>query len=353
VGIGDYAGALPLAEKALGYSPTEETQILVRDLRSREGTRLFQEGAAAVAGERWADAVEKLESAQKLAPTDEGARLLATARTVREKEARRAFDALTAEAGAALHAREWEKAATKFKAANELLADPDAHKCAAFARCMAEAEAMYGEQPTSLFGCQRLVSKYEEALRFGIDQDFVRQRMNSVPPANYRVTINSAVVLPFKPGSKMPWDGFGGAVADADKLLKSLGGLAELSQGQASLVGEVTKLAIAGTAAPDCYIIARVGDLVWHNRDQRDENDLHPTWNFPLTFPQRNAFDRTILRLEVRDRDLEEDDNVGEFQVSVGELIQKPGERTFQLFNPQGVLSAGALLSITITTERL
>src|SRR5690606_25842974 len=56
-GIGDNARALQSAGRAFQYMPSEEVQALVRDLRTKEGARLLEDGRVAVAQERWAEAV--------------------------------------------------------------------------------------------------------------------------------------------------------------------------------------------------------------------------------------------------------------------------------------------------------
>src|SRR5690606_24984645 len=110
-----------------------------------------------------------------------------------QKDNATAFARLRSEAQVALRDRRWSEAASKYEAAHAVGQDPESLKSGAFARCMAEAEAMFASKPTTFFNLPPLIQKYEQALQYGLDQEYVRARLDAVRPTSYRITINNAV----------------------------------------------------------------------------------------------------------------------------------------------------------------
>lgn len=302
--------------------------------------------------ERWAEVVANLEKVQQLAPSSECITLLAQARSALQEQMHASFNEFRSEAEVALRERQWSEAAAKYEAAHGFGEDSESRKASAFAKCMAEAETMFASQPSDAFGVFKLTRKYEQAFEEGIDQDYVRQRIQAVKPASYRITFNDAVILPFKPTSKTPWDGPPNPVAGADALLSGLGEMFEVSQPLVVLMPAILKLASAGQSDPDCYLSVSIGDKTFVNRDGRAKNSLHPTWQFAITFPPTNVFDTRMLHIRVIDADVTQDDDVGTHQISLGELVQRTGAHTYTLCDEKGKLASGGLLTLTVTVER-
>ena len=51
--------------------------------------------------------------------------------------------------------------------------------------------------------------------REGYHQEYLARLIDENTPGDYEITFVGAVILPFKPGSMLPWDGAGGRVAGA------------------------------------------------------------------------------------------------------------------------------------------
>ncbi len=353
VGIGDYPKALAHAERAFRYTPTPEVQALLRDLRSRESARLLALGKAALESQQWDQAVRRFQRAQELLPTEEGAALLVRAVAERQKYHAAEFLRLEDEALEELHQRNWSAAAELYRAAHHHGKSEQSVLQHRFATRMAEAERLLAEGPCDSHRAELVARVYEEALGCGYDTAYVQARLEMVEPREYMITIHSAVILPFKPGSQQPWDGIAvRRVRGADELLRGLGTFAAPGVEIALLGGRAFQRMSSTREAPDCYPIVKLGEQVYGGPDCAREDDLRPTWNLQFRVIA-NGLDPRVLGLQVLDRDLKSSDRVGSWKVPLTELIMDPGTRVIRLFDERGRLQADGLLAVKVTTTRL
>lgn len=354
VGIGDHARALAHAERAFQFTPTPAVKDLLRDLRAREGARLLDLGKAAVQAQQWDVAARRLERAQQLAPTPEGGTLLAQARAECEKLHQAEFTRLWDEAREQLHARNWVTAAHLYRAAHQHAKTRQSLVEQQFVQRMAEAEALCARTPFDTLTARKVVRNYREALALGVDTDYVHARLLAIEPGTYIITLNSAVILPFQPGSKRPWDG-GAArqVRGADDLLRELATFAAPQVEIADLGGPTFRRISAHHDAPDCYPLMKIGRRVEGGPHCARDNDLRPSWNLQMRVDDANAFDKRVLHVRVLDKDARDSDHVGSFHVPLADLILHPGVQVIRFFDSTGRLQADGLLAVTITVNRL
>lgn len=349
--VGDCTTALEHAESAFLYDPTPAAQALLRQLKETEGARQLEAGKRAHANSEWAYAVLSLEAAQRMAPTDEGARLLAESRA--QLVSAQAVEATLARA--ALESREWSVAVEHYRNAGES-AQVDRER--EFATLMADAEANAARAESNVFSGLSQGLQLRKALGYGIDVAYVQYMLDRIEPASYQVTINGALILPFKPGEHTPWDGPGGALPGAGSLIATI---VTTASGGTGLIGaaaveamskEVLGLAAQGTAAPDCYLVIRADGGTFGGEATVDQDDYQPTWGVGLVYENVTKADRRVVSIEVRDSDAMDDDNVGSLQLTLEELLKEDGAREFLLVEPDGTLRAGGVIALKISVER-
>jgi tetratricopeptide (TPR) repeat protein len=353
VATSDFHGALAHAQKASEYDPTPETQVLLADLRLREGTRLLQEGRLAHGAQRWDDAVRMLSVAQQLTPTEEGARLLFEATSAAERLHHSEFVALVESAHQKLAARDWSGASSGYQAAHQHGSTSESQRAHKFADLMLRGDGESRSASQSPFAAFSAVSTYRQALELGLDADHVQDRLKRVERATYRLTIHAAVVLPFKADSGKPWDGFRGREPDVAGTVKMLARF--VVTGGVDVVGlglEVTKWMNLGFEAPDCYVLVSIGSQTFGGKTNTDHDDLRPNWNLSIDLPNTNGMDDRVVNIQVRDADEFDDDNVGSVQIRLGELVMG-GTQVVPFLSKEGELGASGLLALQVSTQRL
>ena len=172
-------------------------------------------------------------------------------------------------------------------------------------------------------------------------------------PADYLITIHGAVVLPFKPVDRTTWDGTG-----PDPLPEAGGFLAALAQwihaGGSAMVRAaemVARWAQAGIEAPDCYPEVVLEGKTWGGPELADQDDFLPAWDLRIPIRGSTSDDR-VLSIRVRDADLSDDDNVGAWETTVGELLAYPGVREIAFVDREGRTEAGGIVALRISVER-
>ena len=327
------------ATAAMKYQPTEANRRLVDELRLKYAEKLRNTGRAALAANRWDEAVETLSRAEELQSTPEAARLLVQARSGAEEYHRQAFERAVADARAAMQARDWENAWQLFREARNHGEGTVTDREAEFCLEMRDAEAT-----TNPMTAER---HYQRALAYDIDVEYVRSRMFERVPQSYTVTIRGATVLPFKPGTGQPWDG----AAKAVDISAFQARLAEIAGS-----GAPDPLRLSGLVAqfgarfdpPDCYLEVFLGADRHGGPELVRKDSYEPVWN--ISIPVRAT---TTSPDEFRVRIVDQDrtpphDLVGEYATTLGEIVREPGERELVLFDERGQLHAGGILVLRI-----
>src|SRR5690349_4296046 len=171
------------------------------------------------------------------------------------------------------------------------------------------------------------------------------------PPVRYRITINGATVLHFKPDSRTPWDGnriLAGVIDEVAGLASFVADPEALAR-QVSMYG--ARAAQSASEPPDCYVLLNLDGGRSGSRDEACMDTFTPTWNASLSVLVAQH-DPRILRIQVMDRDLAEDDPVGAAEVPLATLVQRIGTFRPRFLTPNGELTAGGLLTLTVTVER-
>ena len=90
---------------------------------------------------------------------------------------------------------------------------------------------------------------------------------------DYKITVHSGVILPFKPITHTPWDGFGGQIKNAKAIVQGMTMYLDGGAVMATLGGEVLEAASAGSAAPDCYVIINWRGRKYGKRGNFEKNE--------------------------------------------------------------------------------
>ncbi len=171
--------------------------------------------------------------------------------------------------------------------------------------------------------------------------------------ADYVVTIHGAVVLPFKPVERTPWDGSAAApLPEAEGFLAVLA--QQIQDGAGAMVraaAVVARWAQQGIEAPDCYPVVLLDGKAFGGEELEDQDDFLPAWE--LKVPIRGtARDSRVLAIRVRDADLSDDDNVGSWETTVGDLLSRTGVREITFVDRDGRTEAGGIVALRISVER-
>ena len=259
--IGDNRQAALHLEQAFLFNATPEVQALLAQLRPAEGARFLQEGKTAFEAQRWPEAVALLSKAQEWAPSEEGNRLLVSA----------------------------------------------------------------------------------------------REQVRLLEPANYRITIHSATILPFKPAQESHWDGLGGREPTAKSILRGLGEVASDPTGISALVMGANLMS-AATNKPDCYLQLTVsGQPHTVPRQNTQPDTLQPVWDVSFVVYGANSRDSRIVHILVVDQDLTDitrDDTVGSRQFTIGQLVERP-VREFSFVSSDGSTPSDGILVLKVSAEKL
>jgi len=178
---GDLAGAWREAGLAYRVAPSDATEARVEQAKARYGGKLLADGRAALDAGRNEDAVRLLTESLTLSPGADARGLLAKAQEAVDG-ARRGTYWQSVEAGTkAMAAHDWDAAVTHFAAAHASGATEESLRKEAFSRAMQQAEK------ASAAGDERTArSRFEEALLWGLDSDYVRGRRDAAEEARKR-----------------------------------------------------------------------------------------------------------------------------------------------------------------------
>jgi tetratricopeptide (TPR) repeat protein len=336
------------AELAFRFAPSDATGARVGAVKAALGSRLLTLGKASYEAGQLESAVQQLGRAQELTPSAEGQALLVKAQAAAEEARSRAFEAAVASASQAMTVRDWREAVRHFDVAHRAKSNEDSLRKAAFCTAMLEAETAAASRNQ---GAAR--SSFEEALRIGLDSDHVRSRMHALLPFDYKITLHEGVVLPFKPDTQAPWDGLGSKrVEQAADIMSAL---SLFSGGQSAIVGQAGEVVVGRIQSqvepPDTYLVVTYGDKALGSRDQAQEDSYRPAWQ--LSFMLHGCpSDEGTVSFTVLDRDLEQDDRVGAFQLSMSELLSETGVKELYFVTKDGELRAGGLVGLRLSVQR-
>lgn len=181
----------------------------------------------------------------------------------------------------------------------------------------------------------------------------VRAAKDRAIPSDWILTVHGAVVLPFKPVEKTAWDGPGSApVPGADAFLSMLAkGIYDPGPSMIRAGDLVARWATQAVEAPDCYPEVTLDGKTTGGPDLEDQDDFLPAWHLRVPLRGTSSDDRVISIL-VRDADVHDDDNVGSWQTTVGDLICRPGVREVMFVDREGRTAAGGIVALRISVER-
>ncbi len=196
---------------------------------------------------------------------------------------------------------------------------------------------------------------YQATLRLWSDYTLAEQGLTECQQAlnqksNYRITLHGAVILPFKPIAQTPWDGLaGGRVSGAGAFIAYL---AKVSGPANAIVAEISNeiltMANRGTAAPDCYPIISVEGQRVGGEGYKDQDDYLPNWNLAIDAYNVSKLDNRIVDISIYDSDLSNNDNVGSYQIELGDLLKKEGVQNILCFSPGNIDTGILVLKISV-----
>ena len=314
---GDLTGALQEAETAFEFGQTDEIAEELRVLRAARAASLARDGRAALAHGDAIAAETSLERARDLDPTLDVSSDLTAARISANATRTEAFAEASDRGNAAFEARDWPVAVAQFEQA--LSNSEDAHVRSLLQFCQslqaAESSAARGSWATAEM-------HFRSAQQLGIAPEVLEERAPYATRAPYRLTIHGAIVLPFKPGDKRQWDGRPGKeFQGARKLLAKILGVSGPS---AVVYGQLADLVNTGVAPPDCFPVVTIGAREDFYGDRTVQDSCEPQWDASRQV-RTSAWDGRTLSVIVWDRDIAENDPVGSWQVTLGDLAREPG----------------------------
>jgi tetratricopeptide (TPR) repeat protein len=320
---GDLARAEAEAQAALRFAPIEEVGRRVAALKAKYASQLLARGHAALDAQQWDTATELLSKSLAADPAPETQALLGQARDGASKFHKAAAGESAASAAAAMQARSWVQAATLFREAQAHAGTQLYATQLRFCDDMANAES--SAATGNMAEAQR---HFQTAAAAGIDSEYVKHRAREVVRASYRVTVHGASILPFKPGSELAWDGLPGARVPGAAAM--LGKLAALASGGTSEVGQMAVLLLSKSIEPpDCYVVATVGGVPAGSSPVAQDT-LTATWNWSF-YVTGTSTTATVVQLRVIDKDAMDDDDVGAWETTVGQLVEhtEPWQEVF------------------------
>jgi hypothetical protein len=196
---------------------------------------------------------------------------------------------------------------------------------------------------------------YARALSLGVDADLVLRRRDARLPADWVVTVHGAVILPFTPIEREPWDGPPDATVPSAAAAGLLGDLARLADLEVFSLARAATVVVAWARSsiepPDTYPRVLAGEEVHGGPELADDDDFQPVWN--LRIPVRaTTRDGRPFTVAVRDEDLADDDNVGSWSTTLGAILAGAPVQDLPLVGADGVPRAGGLAAIRILVER-
>jgi tetratricopeptide (TPR) repeat protein len=345
----DRKGLLQNLRRAYELEPTDAIKARLEKAQQEEAAQCFLEGRVSMEQGRYGEAVDRLARAVEMGAGADATELLAQARTEDERAREAQYVSRVDEARRRLAARDWAGASAQYELAHAAAKHDDSMREAAFATHMARAEvsAARGDPASIAAACR----EFRTAAEFGIDGDHVNGRIAATEPVDLVINVLGAVILPFKPVSGKPWDGFGGG-RDVSGVTKQLGMLMEASP-QALLATEVLAPLIAsGTEPPDCFVTITVGDRSFGGIGSTCMNSYTPRWNVGVVLSNTTASDGRTITIAVSDKDLEQDDPVGTIHTPIAELVRRAEAGPMRFVDKEWNLQAGGIVQLDVSVER-
>lgn len=344
----DHRGLVDHLRRAYDLVPTDAVKVRLERAQQEEAARCLSEGRVSLEQGRVSEAIERLSRAVEMGASTEASELLGKARNADEQAREATYGMRVEEARRRLAARDWAGASAQYELAHAAAKHDDSMCEAAFAAHMARAEmAMARGDPASIPAAYR---EFTAATAFGIDGDYVKSCIAATEPVDLAISVLGAVVLPFKPVSGKPWDGFGGG-HDVSGVTKQLGMLMEASP-QALLATEVlAPLIAAGAEPPDCFVTVTVGDTSFGGIRSTCMNSYTPRWNVGVVLTNTTASDGRTITITVTDKDLEQHDPVGTVHMSIAELVRRAEAGPLRFVDKDGNLLAEGLVQLDVSVE--
>jgi tetratricopeptide (TPR) repeat protein len=196
---------------------------------------------------------------------------------------------------------------------------------------------------------------YARALSLGVDAGLVARRRDARIAADWVVTVHGAVILPFTPVDREPWDGPPDATVPSAAAAGLLGDLARLADMEIFSLARAATVVVAWARSsiepPDTYPRVLVGDRAFGGAELADDDDFQPVWNLRIPV-HATTRDGRPFSVDVRDEDLADDDNVGSWATTLGAILAGPAVQDLPLVGPDGVPRAGGIAALRILVER-
>ncbi|WP_372364796.1 hypothetical protein [Candidatus Uabimicrobium sp. HlEnr_7] len=102
---------------------------------------------------------------------------------------------------------------------------------------------------------------------------------------------------------------------------------------------------------PDCFVEITFNDALYGGEQYVNKDDCIPHWDISFNVENTNPVDARILNIKITDSDFSNNDNVGSYQVKIGETLEEDGIHYIQGV-VDGELKYGAILLLKISVER-
>ena len=346
----NYEEAIEQLTTAQKYSSSDEVAYLLEQATQQQSEKEYQslvsDGEIALRAGNLNEAIAKLEQAKKYKTEDRVDALLSE---VRQQQVQN-FDNTLDEINIYIEAHNWEKA-------NDLLQQvesdfPEQYDESTKNKHQFTTKMLAAEIAESNSEYTTAREKYDAALSHNIETNYVQNKYERLGSYDYKITVHNAVILPWKPTSRKQWDGFSPKTVDTGDFISQI---AKLSGPQAVIASEVTNAVVKWTNSaknlPDCFVEVTFDGKRYGGEQNKNKDDCIPHWDLSFDVSNTNPVDDRILNVKVTDKDLSSDDNVGSYQVKIGELLEESGVHYIQgMVN--GELQYGAILLLKISVER-
>lgn len=351
--IGEVNRAYQHAIRAYTYQPTAKTEVALNRLKNKEVDRLISLGQASLDSGSWEAATRHLTQANGIQASERVSALLLEATEGQNWEVGEKFSQLSKLGHDALTNRNWSLAVQQYQAAHQYSSTPTTKHELDFASLLANAEQRIARS-NSVYAVNQAEGLLTKALSYGIDKEYVSNRIEDIKLRDYKITIHSAVILPFDPADNTRWDGLPGETIDPVAELASIGAaFYGVPPSYAKIGTSVLKLSGEGIYPPDPVLLISFSGNQYGDAETRVNNQFRPQWEYSLTFPDINKHDKRVISLSVFDIDITEHDKIGDYQFVLGELVATGGVIEKVFIDENQKLLAGGLAGLKLSVVEL
>lgn len=350
--LGEISKAYQHAERAFGYKPDDQTTLLFHRLKNKEFERLENLGRASLDSDSWNSAIDYLQQAKAIRHDDQLNDLIWLAELGRVKEHNEKFSLYYQSASIAREARNWNLAMQEYEAAHQFGSSTSSKNESDFVHLVAEAEK-YLSRSSTVYFVDKAEEKLREALAYELDSDYIKQRIDSIKLRDYRITIHSAVILPFDPSDNSRWDGPNSPVDPIAELATIGAALYGIPPTYAKLGTSMLQISAESFRAPDPILIVSTEGKRYGGVDTLTNDQYRPQWDYSLTYFNINRHDKRVLSVSIVDHDLTDHDKIGDYQFVLGELVASPGVIEKVFVGEDQKLLAGGLAGLKLSVEEL